>query len=114
MKDLPIEVEETASYFLNQSFYNKGDVIFREKEDIDKVIIVSKGRIELCYNIDGQETAIHSLTPGAHIGGYQIHGHYQHVFTAKAHSKVTVHYITKTDFKFWLKIHPNLNQDLRD
>ena len=108
MKDLPIEVEETASYFLNQSFYNKGDVIFKEKEDIDKVIIVSKGRIELCYNIEDQETAIHYLTPGAHIGGYQIHGNYQHVFTAKAHTKVTVHYITKTDFKNLIKNTPEL------
>ena len=61
------------------------------------MLIVSKGEVDLLYNLEGKEVIIHTLTQGAHIGGYQVHGQYSHVFMARARSSTTIHYITKED-----------------
>ena len=46
-------------------FYNQGDILIEEEDDIDKIIFVVSGCLEVYTEFEGNEFVIEKLKPGS-------------------------------------------------
>ena len=76
----------------------------------NSISIVSKGEVELLYKVDNKEFRMHLLNQGCYIGGYQIHGRYHHMYTARTLSKTTIHIISKESIDHLVKEFPDFKK----
>ena len=111
LNNLSEDTLENIAYHMKQKFYEKGEIIYNNGESMDNSIsIVSKGEVELLYKVDNKEFRMHLLNQGCYIGGYQIHGRYHHMYTARALSKTTIHIISKESIDHLVKEFPDFKK----
>jgi putative ABC transport system ATP-binding protein len=70
-KAFPTLTEQQLLYFSNQLetlHYAPGTVVIRQGEAGDKFYLVTKGRVEVAIEHDGQEIIVSTLTPGQFFG----------------------------------------------
>jgi len=89
------ETIEEISYYMEQSFIDKDNVLFREGDEIDRIYFIINGKINITVNINGIDVFIDALTQGCSIGCNGVLGEYMHNFTARAASNTTYLWITK-------------------
>ena len=52
-------------YSFQMKFYNHGDVLLREGDEIDKIIFVVNGSLDVFSEFEGNEFIIDKLKPGS-------------------------------------------------
>lgn len=99
MRDLSEDSIEEISYYLKQVEYEKDKLIFRAGDPVNNIYFITNGRIKISVTLNDTEIAIETLYRGCCIGSIGIVGSYNHNFTARAETKVTLLMLSKDDFK---------------
>lgn len=94
--------------------YDRGVVIFREREDGDKIYIIKSGKVMIYKRtLTGRETEIMTLSTGDIMGEVSCIDGGAYEFNAKIHSEgTTLLAIGKNNFRELLKKYPSLSQNL--
>ncbi|MEQ8188344.1 MAG: cyclic nucleotide-binding domain-containing protein [Candidatus Eremiobacterota bacterium] len=94
--------------------YDRGVIIFREREEGDKIYIIKSGKVMIYKRtLTGRETEIMTLSPGDILGEVSCIDGGAYEFNAKIHSEgTTLLAIGKNNFRELLKKYPSLSQNL--
>jgi CRP-like cAMP-binding protein len=90
---------EEVSYHLQTEHYEPNKVVFRAGDPIDAMYFIVHGVVNISVNVNDREVIIDSINQGCSVGCNGILGHFNHNFTARASSKVTLYYLTKDSLK---------------
>jgi CRP-like cAMP-binding protein len=104
MNNLKDTTLEEISYHLKQAHFEQNKVIFRAGEPIDCIYFLVHGVVNILINVGDREIIIDSLTQGASVGANGVLGNYNHNFTARASSKVTMYFINKDSLRTCMNI----------
>jgi hypothetical protein len=94
--------------------YDRGVVIFREREDGDKIYIIKSGKVMIYKRtLTGRETEIMTISTGDILGEVSCIDGGAYEFSAKIYSEGTILLaIGKNNFRELLKKYPYLSQNL--
>ena len=109
MSKLKENTLEEISYHLIQAHFEQNKVIFRAGDPVECIFFVVHGVVNISINIGDREIIIDSIGQGASIGCNGVLGNYNHNFTARASSKVTMYYISKDSLRTCMNICPDLD-----
>lgn len=89
--------------------YNKGDVLLRENDLGDCIIIINEGSAKaLRYTQDGREQILHVLMAGDFFGEQFLFSNQRASYSVEALEEVAICLLTKTDFKKLLSSNPDI------
>lgn len=95
---------------ITRKAFNKGDVIFSEGEDFDKLFIINQGSIKVYkYNKDGKEQILYILKEGDFLGDLNLLKKDTFKFNSMALEHTSMCIIHKDDFDNLIKTNPDIS-----
>jgi CRP-like cAMP-binding protein len=95
IKPLCEETIEEISYYVNHEYYENNQIVFRAGDPVTKIYFVTMGEVDLFQEINDDEFIIDTLYQGCWIGAYKALTGDKHIFTMRAGSDTTLHYLSR-------------------
>ncbi|CAI2372991.1 unnamed protein product [Moneuplotes crassus] len=108
-KRLSEESIEEVTYHLQQKYYDANDIIFREGNAVDNLLIITRGEVDLILKVEDHELVLHNLYQGCYMGGYKVLKDSIYSHTARAVTSVTLHSLSKDSISLLQKNLPDFN-----
>lgn len=64
MHDLSDESIEEVTYHLKQKYYDPGEIIFRAGDQVEHILLITRGEVDLLMNIENHDFVVHHLYQG--------------------------------------------------
>jgi len=107
------EETEALTSRLTEIDLTRGDVLFREGEQGDRLYIVGSGKIKLGRRAaDGRENLLAILGPGEMLGELTLFDPGSRTATATAVADTTVYELNHADLTEWINSHPKVAMHL--
>lgn len=103
---------EEISYYCEQIYFDKDNVIFRAGDPIDKIYFIVSGKVNVLVNIQGNEIIVDSLYQGCSIGINGVLGDHCHNFTAKTTNNTSFYCISKDHLSSLLNSCEDLDKEV--
>ncbi len=105
---LPMETLKILAYLFKREMFKKDDYLFRQHEDAGHAMYIICGQAELTRKKDEQEEKIREYNEGDFLGGLNLLGNIQHLYSLKAQTDLTCLIMTREKFTQAMDQFPDL------
>lgn len=103
---------EELTYMVKNEYYEHNQIVFRSGDPTTRVYFVTMGEVDIFQEIGSQELIIDSLYQGCWIGAYKVLSGDKHVFTMRAGSDTTLHYLTKDSLSILMNEYGDFGKEI--
>ena len=103
---------EEISYLVKHEYYENNKIVFRSGDPTTKVYFVTMGEVDIFREIGNKEFLIDTLYQGWWLGAYKVLNGDKHVFTMRAGSDTTLHYLTKDSISLLMNNYSDFNKEI--
>jgi len=105
---LPMETLKILAYLFTREVFKKGDYLFHQHEDAGYAIYMISGTAELVRSDADQEKHIREYGENSFLGGMNLLGDVQHLYSLRATSNLTCLVLTREKFTTAMEQFPEL------
>jgi len=105
---LPMETLKVFAYLFTRETFKKGDYLFHQHEDAGQAVYILSGTSELVRLEAEQEVTIREYGENVFLGGLNLLGKLQHLYSLKATSALVCLIISREKFTVAMEQFPEL------